>query len=299
MTNGDDGGITPPEEPPATAPSPLEIFSAEQVAAIGRIITRSPFYVDDGTFLRITVTCGLATAFVRVGFRTVDPNGRVTVNSVDVQPGTAFLTTVAYTPLSRGLLFNVTATLENSSSFPISTFVVVQLVNGRGVTATALATLVSNYIAPQQPLGWPGTPVVKSIDGPGTMRQIQGTFPAAGAEIQESFPVNVFWRLHCLEVLFTADNTVTTRVPTFLTIGAGDRVSALGGIVASQIGDFTWGAHFSHTSVNTGVVRETLPYAGPQRFTATQYVTQTVNIQPGDQYGTPRYTVEEWFTGVF
>src|SRR5213594_302782 len=107
MTNGDDGGITPPEEPPATAPSPLEIFSAEQVAAIGRIITRSPFYVDDGTFLRITVTCGLATAFVRVGFRTVDPNGRVTVNSVDVQPVTAFLTTVAYTPLSRGLLFNV------------------------------------------------------------------------------------------------------------------------------------------------------------------------------------------------
>jgi hypothetical protein len=105
------------------------------------------------------------------------------------------------------------------------TFVIVQLVRGKGAAATVLGTLLQAYVTSTQHLAFPGSPVQSSLDGPGAVRMFGGTQPAAGLNFTEIVPFGARWQLLAIRTRLTTSAVVATRVP-ILTIvnNAADQI---------------------------------------------------------------------------
>jgi len=141
--------------------------------------------------------------------------------------------------------------------------------------------LISNYVAEPFHPSWPGTPLIASTEGPGFIRTIVGTDPAAGAEISETVPTNARWRLISVRVTLVTSATVTDRTPT---ITLDDGINIFG---QSEDGV---------TVPASTTSNQTFSALGDIILLSEAYRIRslTTNIQVGDNYGAPIYIVEEW-----
>lgn len=130
----------------------------------------------------------------------------------------------------------------------------------------------------------------------GRIRVILGTNPAAGAEVLETVPAGVQWRLIAMSIELATAAAVANR---YVRIGIDDGVNAyyFGGTgiaqVASTIYTYVLGPH----GALSGIVSDWqyLPVqAGMILLAGHRIRTTTVNLQAADDYAAPSYMVEEW-----
>lgn len=157
--------------------------------------------------------------------------------------------------------------------------------------------LCAGYVTSSRYLSYPPSLVEDPLEGPGYVHLVTGTDPAAGAEVDETVPTNVRWRLISLRLTLVTDATVQNRtVHVQFTDGTTNYAYIRG--PANQAASET-----RHYDVYEGAARETafvgthIMYPLPERmllFQGHHIETDTSNLQAGDNWGAPQMLVEEW-----
>jgi hypothetical protein len=212
MSDSSDPGAIISAEPVEVVASALEPLSPSQFAAVRRALSRSPFYIDDSTFIRIKVTANQDGYPINIGFRRANLAGGVQVNQITVVSSSDLTTHVFDTQLGEGLLYNVNVSGAGGPLPNRSVFVQVQLANGSGATATIVASLVSGYITGAQAFGWPGSPIRLSTEGPGQLRTDAIAPPGFGNEFSTTVPDRTRWELLSLSYRLTTGAFLANRL---------------------------------------------------------------------------------------
>jgi hypothetical protein len=175
----------------------------------------------------------------------------------------------------------------------------VRLAVGRSMpTPSELAILAQDYVTVAAPLAWPGGRIASPTEGPGAIRSITGTDPAAGVEISETVPSNTRWRLIIVRLVLATDATVGNRR---IRLVLDDGVNVLAeissaNVIPPNVSNRSHWMNLGYTNTDAGVFNldglpSALYLAGGYRIRST-----TVNLALGDNYGPPQLLVEEWIT---
>jgi len=162
---------------------------------------------------------------------------------------------------------------------------------------TEVLLLSAQYITDHKVIQWPPGFVESSVEGPGLLRSITGTDPAAGSEITETVPTNARWRLRGIRFeLATSADVADRRV--LLIIDDGASVFTAIVVEAIQTADLTRAYNFysiaPRESVFTvGNIESPLP-EDLMLLQGWRIRTSTVNLQAADDYGAPQRLVDEW-----
>lgn len=156
--------------------------------------------------------------------------------------------------------------------------------------------LFSDYITATHFPSWPYGRQIQSQEGPGRIRTIVGTTPAAGAEISEAVPTTVRWRLLAFRFHLTTSAVAGNRNINF-SADDGANIFYQSLFDTPQAASSTNNYQASNFGFAPGVgggqgwfpwPDSTLLDGGYRLRTATN------GLLAGDQYTAPTYLVEEW-----
>lgn len=164
------------------------------------------------------------------------------------------------------------------------------------VDGVVVALLMAGYVAETHKVTYPGGDFEGSTDGPGFLRSITGTNPAAGAEMLETVPTGAAWRVHSVGISFAADATVISRVSR-LSIDDGATEIIRSNLLNPLVANITYALQFSKES-QVAVISQTGANANCAleiKLNAGYRIKTTTSLmQAGDNYGAPQLLVEEW-----
>lgn len=198
--------------------------------------------------------------------------------------------------IGQGLLLNLSVFADAGSPVMNQTFVRVQVVRGQNV-AYVLGTLLQDHVANGHDLSFPGSPIRRMSEGPGVLRFVQGTNPAAGAEVAETVPTGARWQLQAFRAELATDGTVVNRRPRLQLADSSTfwlTIPAPGVIAASQSDQFYWTAGLAQDTVfdaDAKIAGLPVPADLPAGH---RILTATDNLQAGDNYSGPLFVVREW-----
>lgn len=202
--------------------------------------------------------------------------------------------------LPDGELTNVSVFVSAAAPIIGQTFVRLQIIRGSAAAGTIQATLAAGYVTAVQPLAFPGSGVRRSVDGPGALRSITGTDPAAGVEIAETVPTGARWKLLTMQFTLVTDATVANRN---VSVGFDDGAT-LYGQYNNNVNTTAGLAHVHSAgaaigfSTTSGSERHISTPVDMVQLAAHRIRTITANLQAGDNYGAPQLLVEEWLEGA-
>jgi hypothetical protein len=206
--------------------------------------------------------------------------------------------TLATTTHPRGEGWLLGAQIRASSGAPRrgQCFAMLDVVRGQTGAIQPLQLLTKGYVTDTTPRAWPSDEPEDSCEGPGVIRSITGTDPAAGAEVSETVPTNARWRLMAVFVQFVADANVANRNP-FLIIDDGAttllEIGSSTSITAGQTINLNYGAVGGNAAPGSNGHVISIP---PDLYLMGGFRirTATTSIQAGDNFGAPQLWVEEW-----
>lgn len=273
-------------------------LGAPTLAGGARVIA-SPFqFVGDAdTWLRVTSVCSVSGVVLAVQGRRLDDSGLLKPITETHAPNSDRTVKTTELLLGPGALLNLTVFASSGSPLVGQCYVMIQLLRSHGATAIVLGTLLAGNVTAVQALGFPGSPVVSSLEVLPAVRSIVGTMPAVGVDVSETVPTGARWELLSFMVPLTTVGVGANRQ-----VVLGDRRGGVGvGFYpnAFTIAPGTTGFNFwapnlpSITNAVFGYLCSAV--AQPMVLMAgDQLVTVTANFNPADGYGTPRYVVKEW-----
>lgn len=260
------------------------------------VTTPSPFYCAGDEFLRVTsfgsvasVALAVCTRFLRTDGSPVAGRDRHVPNSDRTIASSDF-------HLPDGWLLGVEVHATAGAPRRGQVWVVVDLMRGASASAVLVQTLTQGYITDTSRLAWPGSPIRDSAEGPGVLRSITGTNPAAGVELSEAVPTNARWRLHAIQfTLVTAVAAANREVALTFDDGAAVFARVPSGFTHIASTTVVYSA-FHHAPRNTAAQDTTKNFPIPRIDLQGGFRINTVTtaIQAADDYGAPQYLVEEW-----
>lgn len=275
----------------------LSLTRRRDVGFPGReVLPASPLYVTRDDQLIIAVWNSVAGVTVQVRARILRPDGELIPNLFEVVPTTDRVGNDFAFNLPEGFLLTLGVQLSGGTVPRGSCFVEVYLGRAFPPSGQDWGLLISDNISSNQDLGWPGGLLRNSLEGPGRLRSITGTDPAAGVEISETVPTNARWRLHALYVQFVTSATAATRrVHIMLDDGATTFWDSPSSATqtASQTLRYSAGNIGAIIGSNDSEMQILLPTPIPL-FAGYRIQTETASLQAGDNYGAPQLLVEEW-----
>jgi hypothetical protein len=144
--------------------------------------------------------------------------------------------------------------------------------------------------------GWPLTPGKEIGDGPGVIRSIVGSVPAAGADISETVPVFHRWILLNIQAALTTGAAVANRSPLWLIDDGSNQIFrsvSFQAQVASTVIRYQAFNNLQTAAAINGSFPLNMPIPQPVRG-GYHIQTSTVNIQAADQWTAPIYQFLEW-----
>lgn len=270
--------------------------------ALERLLARmgaAMFFAGPDDTLRITSFNGAAGVALAVRYRALDIEAR-TPTSADVHtPLTNRTSTTTTIRLPVGWIFGLTVFATAGSPIDGQCYVIVDLMRGEGAAATVQQTLGEGYVTTNRKLALPGSLFMSPVEGPGALRSIVGTTPAAGADISEVVPTNARWQLLAFQSRLVPSAAAANRQPE-LTIDDGGneftRAPSLVAIPASTTIRITWAPGSSMQVSASAAPGSWFVAFGDELFVPSggRIRTATQAIQAADQWDAPRYLVREW-----
>jgi hypothetical protein len=281
---------------------PPQIFPGGSLAS-GRITPASfPFYTTGEDNLRLVSYNSAFGVTLQVVARTLDPSGRPTpsVWPPHTPKTDRSLVSTDYA-LSGTTLLNVRVIALAGASFIGQTYVELQLIRGIGTAAIVVGTVLAGYITLTKPIGWPGSPIESSLDGPGYTRTLVGTAPAAGSEIQEVVPTGARWEPLGMVLRLTtsaAAGNRTARVRYFSNATSGAVVLPAILSPAASTREYLYAQSLPFAgplALSTGVsqAQQALPQ-GVYLTAGESFQTLTDGLNAADAWSQPIYVVREW-----
>lgn len=175
---------------------------------------------------------------------------------------------------------------------------VLQLLSGSFASGILVQTLAMGMIDAHTPLGWPGLTYEPTATGPGFIRTILGTTPAAGAEVLETVPTNARWRLVSFRNTLTTSATVANRGST-LAVDNGSSILFAIEAPSVQPASLVQTYNYGNIGARSDKVYGTnvaLPFPSMMLGPGYRIGTVTTALQAGDQYSQPVYNVEEFLS---
>lgn len=220
---------------------------------------------------------------LRIGHFYHTPNYDRTIKRENFTIGEGFLLGVTIAPTTvpaRGLSWATLALTRGSLS--------------DGVPA---AVLLKGYLEADAPLAWPNGPMDAFRGGPGALRDMQGTVPAAGVEVNELVPTGAARRIQSLCVQLATSPVAGNRTVVFL---IDDNTGTAVGAFPSQyphppatLANYT----LVPGGISAGLFGQSVTIAAPAQIALRagfRIRTVTFGMDPGDQYLIPFLLVEEW-----
>lgn len=252
--------------------------------------------LEDSDSLRITSFNSASGVELAIAGRRRDEQGRIVPFLERHVPNTDRTVATGLLGLGAGEL--VSAVVRASAGAPRrgQCFVCLEIVRGRLGAVEPIAAIASGYVTDRAWRAFPGALLEDSISGPGVIRSVAGSDPAAGAEISETVPTNARWRLISLQAALVTDATAANRIPVLI-VDDGTNELARGGHGIAQAASLTinhtfgvFGAALQVTTTNfLGMAPAGIVLMGGHRIR-----TSTAALQAGDNWGAPRLFVEEW-----
>lgn len=135
-----------------------------------------------------------------------------------------------------------------------------------------------------------------SLDGPGTLKSITGTNPAAGTEISETVPANAVWKPLSISYSLVTATTAADRFPQPV-LDDGTNVYYAPPSFGAHAANLTKTYNIADVEINasTSTVNVNIPLpAGIVLQSGHRFKTNTSGIQAEDNYSAPQLYVEEW-----
>lgn len=201
-------------------------------------------------------------------------------------------------PLGEGFLLGIEVSNSLTTTQRGQFHVAVHLWRGGTVTAgSQSALLLQDYVDAFTAMAWPGGRIISSVEGPGAIRSIVGTQPAAGADISETVPARRRWRIQSfLHQLVTAVAVANRQVQLRITDGTNtlwlSEVEALQAASLTEVYSWAVGSGTNQTAFQNATISRTL--AAMVLEPGWKIQTVTAAIQAADQWSAPNYSVEEW-----
>lgn len=255
-------------------------------------------WVDSNDRLYVGIWNSAASPVVILKGLILHKNGSKSEINHRMVPTTDRIRTDFYFPLNSGYLQYLTI-FPDMTTFRGQTFVQVAISRAPDQLQNRNALMIQNYLQTDNALGWPGSRIQDSVEGPGFLRVISGTNPAAGVEVSETVPTNARWRLISIFNPFVTDATAADRRPEMQLI---DDVASAYWIsrehdahTASTNIRYHWAKDYEYFAAAsaTGIrMHDTLPESILSENDS--FATTTRNFQAGDDWTAPVYFVEEW-----
>jgi hypothetical protein len=257
----------------------------------------SNLYLNADDKLIIRATCRAVVTFT-IQARILGPNGEINTNQWTVTTA-AGATLLQSFPLKEGFLLSLVAQGPSSITPHGNCWVELGITRLLEQSGTIFWQLIAaGYVSTFGKVCWPGGTIAQPGDGQGNFRIITGTDPAAGAEINESVPNNARWLLHAIQFSLVTDATVATRgvqiliddgITELLRLLQSTNQTASNNVFyqAWQMGQIVSSAGFN--------IQFAAPFPLPLPPQA-RFRTVTSALQAGDNFGAPRYLVEEWIS---
>jgi len=261
-----------------------------------RLAGGSRVYLTGEDHLRLTSFNSAAGVALAIEARYLDLDGRLIPSADRHVPNTNRTTASSIIGLGEGWLVDVVVRASAGTPRVGQCFVILELVRGLTGAVAPLAVLAQGYVTDTSRFGYPGSKVRASIDGPGVLRSITGTNPAAGAEISESVPANARWRPLSIDFVLVTDATVANR-EVVLRINDGATPVAEVNTGVSQTAtqtrrySFTRNVQRGTPTASTTITAPMPDVWLPENFILT---TLTAGLVAGDDFGGPMLLVEEW-----
>ena len=160
-----------------------------------------------------------------------------------------------------------------------------------------VGVLSAGYLTDSKTITWPPGVFEGFTEGPGYIRLVTGSDPAAGSEVSITVPTNAVWRLRSLRLRLDTDSTVANR-RVALVVDDGSTVAftklspAVQAESLTRYYNFNFGlgyeeGDFTADTISIGINDLIIPEGWRIR-------TITANLQAGDDYHAPILVVEEW-----
>ena len=176
---------------------------------------------------------------------------------------------------------------------------------------STIATLWQGYFYDGHDLTWTdGNAHLESkTEGTGRLYTASGSNPAAGAEVADTVPTGARWKLYAAEVVLVTSGVANRNTALFIddagaTITRKLLLTDTTNQTDAQTRTHGWypgtaavdAASVSITDTVTVLAKFPMTLPLKTHLLAGDNIrTVTTNIQAGDDYGIPRYVVEEWF----
>lgn len=253
-------------------------------------------YIGREDNLRLRVRNSATGAIVAIEGRVLNGDGIAIPFADTLAPATDRSASTKLVRVGEGMLLNVSVRALAGSPRRGQTYVLVELVRGFTGDVIPLGVLIQGYVSEPSRRQWPGSLLDDATDGRGVSRTILGTDPAAGVEISETVPTAARWRLVALTATLLTDATVANRTPAILIDDGTNTVYQSGyngSIAASGGAQISWGHGVgAFGSTSNGAIA---PLPTELMLTPGYRIrSTTIALQAGDNWGAPRYTIEEW-----
>jgi len=256
----------------------------------------SDAYVSPDTRLVVRSWNSLSGLVLTVVGRLLDADGKLSTFEFGHTPNTDRSKAESTYTLTTGRLIDVAVTPKSGAPYRGHCYVTLGLARRTAPTTEYYQDLAKGYVTAAGGLIWPGGPYLDSVEGPGLLRSVTGTDPAAGVEIIEAVPTNARWGLRSLYAELTSNATVLQRTVNFvIDNGAATFLDCRG--VTTQAESLTCAYNVAEYGVQPSTVGSdiffTIPFLGCL-LQGWRIRTSTTNLQAGDNWGAPQMMVEEW-----
>jgi len=256
----------------------------------------SDAFVSPDTQLVVRSWNSLSGLVLTVVGRLLDADGKLSTFEFGHTPNTNRSKAESTYTLTTGRLIDVAVTPKSGAPYRGHCYVTLGLARRTAPTTEYYQDLAKGYITAAGGLIWPGGPYLDSVEGPGLLRSVTGTDPAAGAEISETIPTNARWRLRSLRAVLSTDATVLVRTVSFI-MDDGTAVLVKFPSATTQAASLARAYNLAEYAYQPAASVDQIFLSIPFNlylFQGWRFYSVTYNIQAGDNWGAPQMEVEEW-----
>jgi hypothetical protein len=290
--------VTPTPAPPGT---PTVISVGAALLQQGKVLPGfAQFAMTGEDNLRITVCGSIVGAVINVQGRFLDvTTSQVVPFGFQVALPSNRVATSTLFALGTGYLLNLTAFAQGPASLILGqAYVKIDIVRGLTGSTYLLGTLIAGYVTNNQALGFPGSPILDSLQGEPALRDISLGTIALGSEFSFVCPTGARWELVSLRCIFVTSAVAGLRFPRFVIANAFLAVTSVTtnniGVGQSTVADYTFAPNLPTT-----VAGQINQFMAPTPFHSVllagdAWQTSTTGLDPGDQYSSVAVEIREW-----